>query len=268
MEVFSLGEKNMFKKSSKLFDREGFYIVLFVCLCIVAVTAVYISKYNAKTAEKLQPNALKVQQDTKRNTDPVLTLTKEKEPSVATSKQPVKSKKDVVLAMTKSTKKSVQQSKKTHHVESFKISLPVKGEVVKKYDNKELQQSKTLGQWETHEGIDIACEIGTEVKAACGGKIIEVVAKDEKLAEGQKSGFGARIIIEHANGFRTVYSNLASESLKLKKGESVKTGEVIGNVGDTSLREAVSIEGSHLHFVVLKKSGKDYVSVNPVQFLK
>lgn len=256
----------MFKKSSKVFDKEGFYIVLFVCLCIVAVTAVYISKYNAKTARKVSQNVVKLQQASGRTTDPV--LSEEKINSVTTSKQQVKSTKDVALEMTKSKKISSKKSKRYLNSEGFKLAYPVKGEITKKFDNKELQESKALGQWETHEGIDIACDLGTEVKAAKSGKVVDVITKDEKLTELGKDGYGASIVIDHGDGFRTVYANLASDSLKLKKGENVKVGQIIGAVGDTSFREAVSIEGSHLHFAVLKKSGKDYVTVNPQQFLK
>lgn len=45
-----MGVKNVFKKS-KIFDRDGFYVILFVCLCIVAVAAVYITNNNNKLAK-------------------------------------------------------------------------------------------------------------------------------------------------------------------------------------------------------------------------
>jgi murein DD-endopeptidase MepM/ murein hydrolase activator NlpD len=64
-----------------------------------------------------------------------------------------------------------------------------------------------------------------------------------------------------------VYCNLA-EDVKVKKGDTVKKGQVIGVVGDTATREVVSLEGSHLHFVVLKKSGSELVTVNPQDYLK
>ena len=50
--------------------------------------------------------------------------------------------------------------------------------------------------------------------------------------------------------------------------DPVKKGAVLGTVGDTSVRESVSIEGSHIHFEVLKKEGKEYVCVNPTDYLK
>jgi murein DD-endopeptidase MepM/ murein hydrolase activator NlpD len=285
MEVFSLGEKNVFKKPSKLFDKEGFYIVLFVCLCIVAVTAVYMSKNNADNSHKAVAERGKVQTMPK-STDPLLTLQGEGSKSVLTSQQPVKSKKDVALeneksrqiakanakttvtTATKAKLNSKREVKTKNLADTFKILLPVKGDVVKKFDNKELQFSKAIGQWETHEGIDIACELGSEIKAANGGKVVDIVVKDEKLLQNAKNGYGASVIIEHESGYKTVYSNLDSDSIKVKKGASISAGEVIGTVGDTSQREAISLEGSHLHFELLKKDGNQYVSVNPEKFLK
>ena len=256
----------MFKKPSKLFDREGFYIVLFVCLCIVAVTAVYITRNNANIAsKKITQNTI---QNPVRTTDPV--LTNKSAQSVITSRSKAKTVKDVVAATKKSTMltAATKRTSKKAVKEDFKIAYPVKGEVVKKYDNKELQMAKAMSQWETHEGIDLSCELGSEVKAASGGKVVDIITNDEKATNNEKNGFGIGIVIEHGSNYRTIYSNLALESLKVKKGELVKTGQVIGFVGDTSMREATSIEGSHLHFALLKKSGKDYVAVDPAQFLK
>jgi murein DD-endopeptidase MepM/ murein hydrolase activator NlpD len=277
MEVFSLGQKNMLKKS-KLFDREGFYIVLFVCLCIIAVTAVYMSKYNANTSKKIAVNVTKTQKNPGRSTDPLLTLTQEKNAVQPTSEQAVKSTKEVALEMDKAKAKAKANAKSNKKVEKvaavekqkldFKIIYPVKGEIVKKFDDKNLQKSIALNQWETHQGIDIACELGSEVKAAFGGKVIEVIPKDKDFSETAKNGFGASIKIDHEDGYETIYANLAPESLKLKKGDIVKAGEVIGNVGDSSRREDIAMEGCHLHFEVLQKVGKEYVTVNPEQFLK
>lgn len=257
----------MFKKS-KLFDKEGFYIVLFVCLCIVAVTAVYMSKSNSSAPKKVSEIVSKTQPKVERSTDPLLTITHGKNATQPTSKQMVKSTKDVAKEMAKAKMAATKKSKVIHHRIELKLVYPVKGDIVKKFDNSELQESKTLGQWETHEGIDIACEIGTEVKAATSGKVVDVITKDDKLSPNEKDGFGARVIIDNGDGYRTVYANLAVENIKFKKGDAVKEGDVIGVVGDTSLREAVSIEGSHLHFELLKKTGNDYITVNPQQYFK
>jgi murein DD-endopeptidase MepM/ murein hydrolase activator NlpD len=271
MEVLIMGFKNMFKKSSKFFDKEGFYIVLFVCLCIVAVAAVYISRNNANTVEKMaQDTKVQVEQQQPNNAEQVKEDVNSNN-TVPTMQQPQNSTNTSSVTTVKSdeddsAKKATTSKQVNSNVSSFKVSLPVEGDTVKKFDKEELQESKTMQQWETHEGIDIAADLGTEVKAVQSGKVADVY-KDDAILQNLKSGFGITVVIDHGNGMRTMYSNLADE-LKVKKGDTVKTGQVIGVVGDTAVREAVSIEGSHLHFVVLKKSGKEYVTVNPADYLK
>jgi murein DD-endopeptidase MepM/ murein hydrolase activator NlpD len=268
--VLLLGEKNVFKKS-KLFGTKGFYVTLSVLICIVAVTAVYMSQNNLSVSKKTPQNVASVQQTPVKTTDPL--LTKDKVNTVMTSKQKVKSIKDVTSVTAKSKKltskgSAIKKSTKMLYTKNFKLVYPVKGKITKKFDNKELQYSQKMGQWETHEGIDIACSLGTIVTASMGGKVVDVIKSDNTLNSLSKDGFGDGIVVDNGNGYRTEYLNLASDSLKLKKGDVVKVGQVLGKVGNTSLREAIDIEGSHLHFVVLKKSGNNYLSVNPQQFLK
>lgn len=253
-------------KKIKFFSNGGFYIVLIVCLCIGGITAVYMSNYNSSSSGKISKDVIKPKQTVVLGTDPV--SNKSKVNSAMTSKQQVKSIKDVAKVMNKPKKTSSIKMTKVRNMKNFKLLYPVKGEIIKKFDNKELQYSKTMNQWETHEGIDITSEIGSTVKAAMGGKIVEVIKNDKTLSEFSKDGYGDGIVIDHGNGYITEYLNLADESLKLKKGTTVKAGQIIGTVGDTSLRESVAIEGSHLDFSLLKKSAKSYVAVNPEQFLK
>lgn len=263
-----MGIKNLFKKSSKLFDREGFYVVLFICLCIVAVTAVYISKNNGLSARKEQPQKVeqKLQQP---NTSGPQYVEEKTESETPVIKQQDKTVDKTQTATTKKPSDSQKKSVPSKPVASsiaLRLDMPVTGDIVKKFDKENLQFSNTMQQWETHEGIDIACDLGTEVKAAENGKVVDVL-NDDTLIPGIKPGYGMKIVIDHGNGLRTVYCNLDPE-VKVKKGDTVKKGQVIGIVGDTSVRESVAVEGSHLHFIVLKKSGKDYVTVNPQDFLQ
>jgi hypothetical protein len=88
-----------------------------------------------------------------------------------------------------------------------------------------------------HKGIDIACAMGTSIIAASSGKIIFA---------GQKGAYGNLIIIEHANGYRTLYGHLSS--FQVKSGDKVRRGQLIalsGNTGRTT--------GPHLHFEVSRK---------------
>lgn len=252
-----MGFKNIFKKS-RLGNKEGFYIVLFICLCIVAVTAVYISKRNnpSKNYSK-EPNEIQELIDEKE----FVKNNKGDEDSTTTMKKPTSTN-----TSSTSTNKASAKTKSDPAMEAIKLVKPVEGDIVKNYDNKNLQESKTMGQWETHEGIDISCDMGCAVRAAADGTVVEV-KNDDSLSKILKTGMGMTVVIEHKGGIRTVYCNL-SENVKVKEGSVVKKGDIIGAVGDTAVREAAAIEGSHLHFAVLKKVGNQYTTVNPKDYLR
>ena len=83
-----------------------------------------------------------------------------------------------------------------------------------------------------HYGVDYAAPHGTNVKAAANGKVVFA---------GTKSGYGKIVEIIHENGLKTLYAHLSK--INAKKGQQVKTGQVIGKVGKSGLST-----GAHLHF--------------------
>ena len=83
-----------------------------------------------------------------------------------------------------------------------------------------------------HYGVDYAAPHGTNVKAAANGKVVFA---------GTKSGYGKIVEIIHENGLKTLYAHLSK--INAKKGQQVKTGQIIGKVGKSGLST-----GAHLHF--------------------
>ena len=118
--------------------------------------------------------------------------------------------------------------------------LPVKGEILNAYSGDKVVKSKTLDDWVMHTGVDIAAADATPVKAMSAGTVKEV--KNDSL-------WGTTVTIEHAEGVVSYYANLKS-AVPVKEGQSVKMGDVIGNVGQTADIERA--EESHLHFGVKK----------------
>ena len=118
--------------------------------------------------------------------------------------------------------------------------LPLKGDVLNEYSGDKMVKSKTLDDWVMHTGLDIAAEVGTPVKAMSAGKITEI--KNDDM-------WGTTITITHDGGIESYYANLKA-SVTVKEGQSVKLGDVIGNVGETADIERA--EESHLHFGVRK----------------
>ena len=130
---------------------------------------------------------------------------------------------------------------------------PIEGETAKIFSMDSLIYSETLQEWVTHRGIDIKAEKGAEVKAVMDGTI-KSIKTDPR--------YGISIIIKHSKGFESVYACLLNEAQGLKEGDTIKQGQVIGNVGNSGIFE--SAEGMHLHFEMTKDG--DYV--NPDIYVK
>lgn len=121
--------------------------------------------------------------------------------------------------------------------------LPVDGEVSHPFSNGELVKSETLGVWKTHDGCDILCELGTDVRSMSEGVVKEI--KDDPL-------WGVYVIVEQSNGLDVQYCGLAKE-LNVKAGQEVKQGEILGKTSDTNQCEIS--QDPHLHLAV-KQNGE------------
>ena len=128
---------------------------------------------------------------------------------------------------------------------------PLEGEVLTAFSVDRLVYSETLGDWRTHDGVDISASAGTAVLAACAGTVAGI--EDDPL-------MGTTVTISHAGGYQTVYASL-QEHPSVEIGDSVSAGQTIGTVGDTAAAEAA--QGPHLHFSVTK----DGDVVDPDDFL-
>jgi len=98
-----------------------------------------------------------------------------------------------------------------------------------------------LRYWRPHLGIDYAAPTGTPVEAVGDGKVIFV---------GRNHDYGNQVKIWHNSTYVTYYGHLSKFARQIKKGVSVKQGQVIGYVGATGLAT-----GPHLDFRV-SKNGK------------
>ena len=130
---------------------------------------------------------------------------------------------------------------------------PIVGTVVKDHDLTTPVFSETLGEWRVHAGIDISAEEGANVYASETGTVSGIY-KDPKL--------GYTVEITHEGGIVTRYSNLAASGDEFKVGDTVKSGEVIGTVGDSTTSELA--DEPHLHFELLVNGKKmhplDYIT--------
>lgn len=107
--------------------------------------------------------------------------------------------------------------------------------------------SRLLG-CKPHKGIDIANVPGTPVVASDSGYVM--------FAGWDSNGYGKMVVINHGNGFVTLYAHLSA--VLVRKGQSVAKGQRIGSIGNTG-----NVTGPHLHFE-LRQSG---IQRNPIGFL-
>lgn len=97
-----------------------------------------------------------------------------------------------------------------------------------------------------HKGLDFSANIGTPIYATGNGKVV---------AAEREGGYGNVVKINHGYGFETLYAHMSK--IKVKKGQQVKRGDIIGYVGNTGLST-----GPHLHYEI-HKDGKE---IDPVSY--
>ena len=151
---------------------------------------------------------------------------------------------------------SEEQTKETNVepevIKDPEFSVPVEGDIARGFYKDSLTYSDTLEEWITHLGIDIKADRTTVVKASEAGTITSI--KNDPR-------YGLTIVIEHVNGFKTVYSNLLTSEF-VTEGEKVEKGQSIGTVGNSASFEIV--DEPHLHFEIIK----DGENLDPNIYLK
>ncbi|MBN1594818.1 peptidoglycan DD-metalloendopeptidase family protein [candidate division FCPU426 bacterium] len=104
-----------------------------------------------------------------------------------------------------------------------------------------------LGFSKYHNGVDIACPMGTWVGAAAEGRV---------TAAGWGGAIGKYIKIDHHNGYQTVYGHL--DKIFVRQGQTINRGQLIGRAGCTG-----RVTGPHLHFTIYEHGRV----VDPMDFL-
>lgn len=269
-----LPEKKLSRKRLLEFlDKKGFYVVLILCVAIVGAVAVLVTTHNISSSntefsDNLIPDEAKKTSDTdggmitqsnvSSNTNaPNVQVPKVQPKGTEVSKPSIAPDTAKQLSPQKPTAKSIPTSAKASgtqgaaNIKDQKFTMPVFGVVSVEYAQDKLVYSKTLEEWRAHSGLDLESERGSTVKAVADGVVAEV-KNDPRL--------GIVVIVDHQNGIKTVYANLASEGT-VNPNQRVKQGDIIGTIGNTASFETA--DNSHLHFEVLKGDQP----VNPAGYL-
>ena len=214
------------KKSGGVFGK-GYYIALILCAVAIGISGYVYYRNASQTEEVVQQNETEAQV--------AVVATEEDVPAAVT--QPVSEPTETTTAPT--VKKVL------------KTAAPLEGEPVAEYAMDCLSYNSTTRDWRVHDGVDIAAQAGTEVKAAADGQVYTVYEDDS---------MGTTVVIRHEDGYVTVYASLAEE-VAVNAGDKVTLGQTIGTVGETALLE--NALGEHLHFAVLCNDEQ----MDPAEFL-
>lgn len=123
---------------------------------------------------------------------------------------------------------------------------PVSGRISGKFGGQRIMNGRKMNP---HAGTDIAAPLGTPVAAAGDGKVV--------LTAGDLFYSGNVVVIDHGYGLQTIYAHL--NKITVQKGQKVKKGEIIGEVGKTG-----RVTGPHLHWGASLKG----IRFNPFSLLR
>jgi murein DD-endopeptidase MepM/ murein hydrolase activator NlpD len=244
-------DKKVNNKSLNFFKKEGFYVILFVCLCIVATAAVLV----AKTRTGKTP--VKTQAQTKSQTETPI-VTEVPSTSVQNALE-VKEETNSATTATQTPQTTETKTAAVSNVIDTTFAKPVDGSLVRPYSEQPVMwkssSSSSSVTYRPNFGIDIKADLGKPVIAVMDGIVKEVT-------QGQD---GVQITIYHPqNGLKTVYANLDAK-VSVTVSESVKKGSTIGKIGGTTIRAAYEDYGkNYLHFEVIK----DNNYVDPAKYIK
>jgi len=233
-----MDDKN--NRKTNFFKREGFYVLLFVCICIVATVAAITAKNKANSNNQIADtngetnigDAAETYKDPDQYYENALQV--EKEEAAKKKAQEAADKKSASVAATNTD-----------------WGKPVVGKLARAFSLDPVKWEST-DSWKPNYGVDIQAAVGTKVYSVLDGVVLDVI-KDED---------GVKVIIDHQNGYKSIYSNL-DEKVSVKKAAKVTKGQVIGYVGKTTLNSAFEKYGDHLHFQIMK--GSSYV--DPAKYI-
>ncbi len=130
-------------------------------------------------------------------------------------------------------------------IRTMPLGKPVNGRISSRFGKRvdPVNNKKAI-----HEGVDIKGARGDHILATAGGKVIKAM---------KNGGYGNYVEIDHGNGYITAYAHM--QSYLVKKGDHVKQGQVIGQVGSTGRST-----GPHLHYEI-RLNNKP---IDPEKFMK
>ena len=227
----------------------GFYIGLALCLLIIGGASWFalapLSEKDTNSKNETSSEKREYEDPSDPYTESTPQITPEPTPDTTPDNNPDATTSDsgIIDSTISDIQSAVDTPSKTEDVTAkeekiMSFSMPVEGEIIKNHSDTELQYSKTYGDMRLHTGIDIACKTGTHVSACAAGKVTEII---------EDSVLGKCIVIDHGNSITVKYASI--ENQKVKKGDKVNIGDIIGTIGTVP---SECNDDAHLHIEVTK----------------
>lgn len=244
-------DKKFKEKIKEVFGKEGFYVALFICLCIIVSAATISYKTYVNNKNKVD-NSEEIKEEVTLNVDSAEkndVSNNEMLNAERVQKDEESQKKDT------DSKSKTQENKAVSTASSSTIKFinPVEGVESRKYTYPTPVKVEE-GIFRTIRGVNIEAKVGSEVKAAAEGVV--------ELVENCGVEEGIVVQIKHANGVKTRYGNL-DPNVQVKQGDKVTANQLIGKTGNTAKVFDKETFGEFLNLQVINANGEQ---VNPEKY--
>lgn len=205
--------QRLYARYDQWMEKQGFTVVLVVCVLVIAMSALYTFYFREKWAEDedVQPETM-----------------------LAGGNQQAQTLQEAQQLVT--SQANLAQAAPTEA--PFCFSQPLAGFLERDFSMQEPQYFPRPNYWRLHPGVDLTAEYGTLVAACEKGTVLRVW-EDAEL--------GLCVRIRHGYGYEAVYAGLSDASY-VKQGDPVRLGQTIGHVGNGVVAE--SDAQPHLHLEV------------------
>lgn len=253
-----MNKRGFAQRIAAFLEGKGFYIVLFLCVAAIGISGYYLfSTMGVRSDDTWDVTAVDGSASVTVTPTPTLeavkpTVDPDPAPSASSDSADSAEEEEVQDTVVEETPELAisEQPLETQDAPTLFV-WPLNGSTVTAFSPDTLIRDETMGDWRTHDGMDLGCELGTTVMATAEG-MVQSVEHDDML--------GTTITIVHGGGITSVYANLASETT-VSAGDEVIAGDIIGTVGDTALSE--SALQPHLHFALYQ----DGEPVDPADYM-
>ncbi|MDR0271778.1 MAG: M23 family metallopeptidase [Clostridiales bacterium] len=247
--------KNVSEPEDSVFRKKGFFIALYSCLGVVAVLAVVVTlaSNGIRPAEVPEEPSLVVGADQvesymaqasdeeawfRPRTTPEPVATPQPTPPPRPTPQPTPEPEPEPTPAPAAPPPAPVVQTFEPFTEEKRLVWPVYGEILMPFSTTALILDQTMDRFSTNDNIRISGREGDPVRAGADGRVISI---------GTDFWRGNYVTIDHGNGYNTTYGQLM-ENILVNEGDVVRTGQVIGGIGQPSI--SASLTGTHVHLHV------------------